>query len=275
MGQNVNPSDSLPDEKRFIVSDCYNAGQVVCGNQNAAALLGGNNNSAYMADWNENEYQDFQVSNVFNYGVISGYAAEYLSIIALLSTDANSSYYTADNITKIFSNTYYLENSGGRLFYPTNLNNNETVNTVIISKSDAEFASAAMATLLNGEREGDDAPLEYVEDALYPTLVKGFVDPDENEEPVASFSVGEHSETLTEGTAGEASFAVTAENMPDGSYTASLANAPAGVTVAGGSVTITSGSGTVTLSTSAETPQRSHQIKLTLSDGDISPSAAL
>ena len=278
MGQNVNSTSSIPVERRFIVSDCYNAGKVVGTSQNFAALLGGVDNSRFMADWKDGdgEYPDFQVSGVFNYGGMSGYTKDYLSIIALLSTEINSSYYTAENITKIFSNTYYLknENSGGRLFYPTNLNNNETVNTVIISKSADDFANAQMAALLNNSRT-DDAPWEYVQDAPHPTLIKGFVDPDENEEPDASFSVGEHSETLTEGTAGTASFAVTAENMPNGIYTANLTDAPAGVTVADGSVTITGGSGTVTLNTSSETPEGSYEITLTLSGSDASASAVL
>ena len=44
------------------------------------------------------------------------------------------------------------------------------VQTVIHSKTEAEFASVEMARLLNNGRTGDDAPWEFVKDAAYPTF---------------------------------------------------------------------------------------------------------
>ena len=196
MGQYVNTSDNLPDEERFIVSDCYNAGNVVSTNSvatnNFAALFGGNANSHYMADWrdiNSGAYEDFQVSNVFNYGSITsaGLAAKYLPIIAVLVTSTSSQNYTPTDIINIFSNTYYLrpeedddddDNNDGQLFVPSILNGSglgtELVKTVIKSKTAAEFASAAMADLLNNDdRTGASAPWEYVEGAEYPTIKAG------------------------------------------------------------------------------------------------------
>jgi hypothetical protein len=136
-----------------------------------------------MADWRNEpsgEYPDFQVSNVFSYGVISSdyFERQYLPIIATLVTSASSTVYAPNDITKIFSNTYYLKDIGGKLFVPNNLNGNDGLGTdlvknVIKPKSAAEFASTAMAALLNSERTDYDAPWEYVEGAEYPTIKAG------------------------------------------------------------------------------------------------------
>jgi hypothetical protein len=59
-------------------------------------------------------------------------------------------------------------------------------------------------------------------------------------------SVGEQAGTLTAGTAGTVTYAVTTANIADGSYAAAVENLPAGVTVSG-QVTIAEDSGTLTL----------------------------
>ena len=205
-----------PVQKRFIVSDCYNAGQVV-GTSNFAGLLGVVGTTPSMSKWRDSEtdeYPDFQVSNVFSYGGISDLTKGV--IIAGLTTSANATNFLPADITKIFSNTYYRESIGGKLFTPTNLNSGdglETVKTVIHSQTDAEFASEAMAERLNGDRSEDDAPWEYIEDARYPTLK---VLDDSGAVP-GMVSVGSQSGTIRAGTAGEVTFTVTTANIDNGS----------------------------------------------------------
>jgi hypothetical protein len=60
-------------------------------------------------------------------------------------------------------------------------------------------------------------------------------------------SVGTQSGSLTMGTAGEATFAITTENIADGDHEAVVLGLPQGVTVKDGKVTISDGSGTLTL----------------------------
>ena len=61
--------------------------------------------------------------------------------------------------------------------------------------------------------------------------------------PVKSVSVGAQSGTMVAGTGGQVSYPVTTENIADGSYTATVANRPSGVTV-GGNVAISNNKGT-------------------------------
>ena len=79
--------------------------------------------------------------------------------------------------------------------------------------------------------------------------------PDDEEivpEPVKNktVTVGAQSGTITAGTAGTATFAVTTENITGGSYNVTVANLPSGVSVQG-QVTISANSGTLTLAGSA------------------------
>jgi hypothetical protein len=88
-----------------------------------------------------------------------------------------------------------------------------------------------------------------------------------------SVSVGAQSGTLTAGTAGSATFSVTAANIANGSYTATLTGAPEGVT-APGFVMISSGSGSLTLTTTAETHSGSYPVTLKLEGNGADVSAA-
>ena len=63
---------------------------------------------------------------------------------------------------------------------------------------------------------------------------------------VKTVSIGAQTGALTAGTAGSTEYTVTTVNIADGSYTASAANLPAGVTVSG-RVTIAANTGTLTL----------------------------
>jgi hypothetical protein len=176
MGSKVNPSGNTPVERRFIVSDCYNAGLVSHDNTLGyfAGLLGTDPSTPLMADWrdDDNEYEDFKVSSVFNYG---GILPEGSVIIAPLSQSAGDISFSPYDITQIFSNTYYRVGIGARLFNTDNLNGTDRFGTslvkgVIKGKTTEEFASAAMAALLNNGRTGADAPWEYVAGNPYPTL---------------------------------------------------------------------------------------------------------
>jgi hypothetical protein len=180
VGKETNPSGSV-FYKRFIVSDCYNAGEVVLrGNYDSFAGLFGNPTGATdMSQWRDaptGTYPDFQVSNVFSYGNTSnqdGY--QYGFIIAAMASAQNSTDYSPYDITQIFSNTYYREKIGWALFLPSNLNGadnlgTDLVKTVIHAKSTDDFASAEMAAALNNGRTGANAPWEYVDGNDYPTL---------------------------------------------------------------------------------------------------------
>jgi hypothetical protein len=98
-------------------------------------------------------------------------------MIAGLSASASAIDFNPYDITQIFANTYYRRSIGGQLFVPDNLNGSDGLGTslvksVIKGKTEAEFASAEMADLLNNGRTGADAPWEYVAGNLYPTLKK-------------------------------------------------------------------------------------------------------
>jgi hypothetical protein len=174
-------------ESRYIVSDCYNAGQVATRATAGVAtyfseFLGtGNGSERYMADWRDDndEYPDFQVSNVFNYGGNDAGTVDARTIIAVLATATSSIDFSPYDITQIFSNTYYRERTDGRLFMPANLVGSDNfgtalVKSVIKSKTAVEFASDEMAALLNNGRSGDNAPWEYVEGNDYPTIKASF-----------------------------------------------------------------------------------------------------
>jgi len=82
-----------------------------------------------------------------------------------------------------------------------------------------------------------------------------------------TLSVGTQTGTTpTYGTAGSASFSVTAANISDGLYTATLGGTlPAGVTVGNsGNVAINVNSGTFTLNTTAATPAGTHTFTITI-----------
>ena len=78
-------------------------------------------------------------------------------------------------------------------------------------------------------------------------------DPKPDPTPVTkSVSVGAQSGTLTEKQAGTVTYAVTTTNISNGSYAATVANLPGGMSVSG-SVTIATGSGTLTLAGNTST----------------------
>jgi len=86
--------------------------------------------------------------------------------------------------------------------------------------------------------------------------------------------VGEQNGTLTAGETGTVTFAVTTENIANGSYTVAVANLPVGVTVQG-NVTISDNGGTLTLAGNASTVA-SITTTLTLGiDGEISSTFTL
>jgi fibronectin type 3 domain-containing protein len=73
-------------------------------------------------------------------------------------------------------------------------------------------------------------------------------------------AVGAQAGIPTAGTAGSVAYAVTTAGIENGSYDATVANLPAGVTVGnGGKVTLSNGAGTLTLNTSAATPAGEYQ----------------
>jgi hypothetical protein len=96
--------------------------------------------------------------------------------------------------------------------------------------------------------------------------------PDGADAAAKTVSVGSQNGALTEGTAGGAVYAVTTENIGDGTYTAALSGAPNGVTA--GSVTISDGSGTLTIVTAKTVPTGVYILRLTI-DGAVSTSFAL
>jgi len=92
--------------------------------------------------------------------------------------------------------------------------------------------------------------------------------------PTATVSVGRQVGTLTAGRAGTVTFPVTTTNIPNGTFTATVANLPAGVTVSG-QVTINNNSGTLTLAGSTATLARvTNNLTLTL-DGTTSAAFSL
>jgi hypothetical protein len=223
MGRNVNPTSlSVPVEKRFIVVDCYNAGEVISAHNYSTAdyagLFGANTVTANMGNWRDSysgEYADFQIGNVFSYGSVShtSFPDDEKVIIAGLATAQSVQNFTPYDITQIFSNTYYLEGIGTRLFIPTNLIGynglgSALVQTVIHSRTADEFASAELADALNAGREYADAPWEYITGNDYPTLkferadydpeldvepppeIVGRIDYDDDEQPRPSVSGG-------------------------------------------------------------------------------------
>ncbi|MDR1291896.1 MAG: fibronectin type III domain-containing protein [Clostridiales Family XIII bacterium] len=121
----------------------------------------------------------FNISNVFNYGLIENpypdkspeNVRRYWNIIGFGNNADLLDYYIAD----IFSNVYYRPEIGGRLFglSPGNGDDGygtERVKSVVHSKTTAEFKTAELAALLNNGRVAADAPWEYVAGADYPTL---------------------------------------------------------------------------------------------------------
>ena len=91
------------------------------------------------------------------------------------------------------------------------------------------------------------------------TLAFGFLacpndSTDNTKPPVKTVSVGPQSGTLNAGTAGAVTFPVTTTNILNGTYTATVENRPAGVSVSG-QVTINNNSGTLTLAGNATTVQ--------------------
>jgi Synergist-CTERM protein sorting domain-containing protein len=191
-GSNVRLDSALP-ERRLIVSDCYNAGEVICTNTALtnyfAALIGSDTHASFMNEWRTDDgtFEDFKVSNVFSYGGITHATldAEHLPMIAGLVTAADDISFHPYDITQIFANTYYRLSIGGRLFVADNLNGTDglgtgLVKTVIKGKTEAEFASANMAALLNNGRT--DAPWEFVDGNDYPTLRTSYT-PLETETP--------------------------------------------------------------------------------------------
>jgi hypothetical protein len=175
-GKNVRDNIvSTPMEQRFIVSDCYNAGQVIRASAGGyfAGLIGSDTNASYMSDWRNDDdtFDDFKISNVFSYGSVTAGGVT----IQGLTTSASDTSFNPYDITQIFSNTYYLAGSVYRLFIPSNLVGGDGLGTglvksVIKGKTAEEFASAEMAALLNNGRTGAAAPWEYVEGSDYPTL---------------------------------------------------------------------------------------------------------
>jgi len=89
-----------------------------------------------------------------------------------------------------------------------------------------------------------------------------------------SVSVGAQSGTMTEKQAGTVTYSVTTSNIANGSFPATVANLPAGVTVSG-NVAIASNSGTLTLAGSATTVAgTTTNLTLTI-DGTASPAFSL
>ena len=177
---------------RVIISDCYNAGKVY--NSTTAAidsspwggLLGGASGTLlYQADADE-KYNNIEFSNLFVYGELSvnaDYNSEFRNIIGAASGEFRSY-----EIAEMYSNVYYREGIGTRLFHNSSLGGKDglgtdLVKTVIHSKTAAEFASAEMAALLNKGRTGANAPWEYIEGNDYPTLKENIV-PSRGEIPV-------------------------------------------------------------------------------------------
>jgi hypothetical protein len=228
IGTNVATNNNPTVEKRFIVADCYNAGDVICTNTVPSlyfsGLLGTDDQTCYMADWRDDdsgEYEDFQVSNVFAYGDMSQINQTYKNgcIIAGLATAQSQIDFTPYDITRIFANTYYREDIGIKLFYADNLVGTDglgttLVKTVIHSKPTAEFASAKMAALLNNGRTGKDAPWEYIENNKYPTL-KTSASPDDvvSEVDVVSEEVAEKIGEIIDEINDSDSFTATDETM--------------------------------------------------------------
>jgi hypothetical protein len=119
----------------------------------------------------DGEYETVEISNLFSYGqIFSIVDSQYHSIIGGAGSE-----FTDTDIIYMYSNVYYLEGMGGRLFAAGDVNGangmgTKLVKTVIHGKTEAEFATAAMADLLNNGRRGANAPWEYIEGSDYPTL---------------------------------------------------------------------------------------------------------
>ena len=99
-------------------------------------------------------------------------------------------------------------------------------------------------------------------------------DPASPKQPAKTVSVGPQSGTLSAGTAGTVSFPVTTENIADGSYTVTVANLPAGVTVSG-NVTISNKSGTLTLAGTASVAAGARSNLILTIDGASSKAFAI
>jgi len=183
------PSVAKPSPEWYIISDCYNAGAVInmstrtetkfgaaMVNSTYGGLLGGA--LVRLLGWVD--VGAYKVSNTFNYGtVLNGHGTEetasddfsYQIVIGGVAGAEYLDYHIAD----VFSNIYYRDGIGGRLFAPSHLldangSSTDRVKTVIHSRTAEEFASVALAAALNNGRTGADAPWEYVAGNDYPTL---------------------------------------------------------------------------------------------------------
>jgi hypothetical protein len=153
-------------EQPFIISDCYNAGNVVFTGNSAATYVAGLVGRALgiVCGWEEN----FKISDVFSYGALEN------GVIIIANMTTNVATYTSYHVSHNFANTYYRESIGTKLFDAAHPNGTglgtDIVKEVIKEKTADEFASAEMAALLNNGRTGADAPWEYVAGNAYPTL---------------------------------------------------------------------------------------------------------
>jgi hypothetical protein len=151
----------------FIISDCYNAGNVVSTSSFPGSGLFGNGLQV-VYPWGH-EY--FKISDVFSYGNLY-YNTSTPGGVIIGKTGAANSPFSQYQVRYQFAKTYFLDGIGTALFDVTALNGlgTDMVKEVIKSKTAKEFASAEMAALLNNGRAGADAPWEYVEGNPYPTI---------------------------------------------------------------------------------------------------------
>jgi hypothetical protein len=181
--------------QKLIVSDCYNAGTVygvgVSGSVYFGGLIGG---AMYrIAHWLETDGA-LKISNVFNYGLIVNPYADLVPSVdssqwTIIAGEADGAF-TDLHVVAVYSNIYYRPEIGAKLFGIASLNGGVTgygtgqVQKVIKGKTTEEFASQAMADLLNAGRTGAEAPWEFVADKAYPTLKferEGY-DPDDDDD---------------------------------------------------------------------------------------------
>ena len=261
-GANTNPGTEHDTnralvERRFIISDCYNAGAVIgtysLNSITMGGLFGTGDDSSYMTDWlnEDEEYEDVKISDVFSFGEITlAVSGSYKIIIAGLSSAANASEFLDYHIAEIFSNTYYRggegEAIGNMLFYPIALNGADgfgtrRVKTVVHAKTAEEFASAEMARLLNNGRTGADAPWEFLEDAAYPTFkwLDGTGD-DGNPVPSDPGDSGNSGNTGGGNTGGTGGSGGSSGGSSSGTDTTPVDSGTTAVAVPGGSVTVPS-----------------------------------
>jgi hypothetical protein len=153
----------------ITVSDCYNAGTMTVVAQalpsDSHGGLFGVWPTQYLLSWVEQDA--IKISNTFNYGLVIGGG-----IIIGFGDYAG---FNDSHTMAVFSNIYYLPESGSKLFGASTSKGadgygTELVKTTIKGKTTEEFKTQDLADDLNAGRKGAEAPWEYINGNDYPTL---------------------------------------------------------------------------------------------------------